>query len=658
MAGDPVRDFGEEGGPMEDVEKPGSLGHARHRATCRALVANFPEGIALLDRALRVTACNEAYLAISGGLSEDRSGPFSSDLIHEEDLQQFRSALNGLLATPAASCLLEYRVRQANGSWIWLEASAANLLDTPEVHALAVRIRDITERKQQELHLQRMSNILLESQKVGHFGSFEYVAATQETIWSEEEYRIYGIDPAHGSPPYEQMLERHIHRDDAALLDRTFREAFSKGGVYELEHRIVRPDGAVRVVHDVAHPYFDNDGNLYKYIGTTHDVTERRELEAKLAHVQKMESIGQLAGGIAHDFNNLLIPIMGYAELAKAASADDDERHELLEQVIEAANRAASLTHQILAYSRKQILQPRVHDLNEIVLDFEAMTKRIIGEDIELRTFLDPHLYPVSVDRGQMDQILLNLVLNARDAMPRGGRLTLETTNVYLDEAYLEKHKGTHTPGHYAMLAVSDSGCGMDAATQERIFEPFFTTKQRGRGTGLGLATVFGIVNQHRGSIWVYSEIDKGTTFKIYLPRAHGAVEAIKTIAAEVLDRATGTILVVEDDQMVRKIVCETLEASGYKVIEAHGPDEALRLMTAPPAPIDLLLTDVVMPGMNGRQLHQKLAAIQPGLRVLYTSGYTDNVIVHHGVLDGELHFLQKPFTLQALREKVRQSLA
>jgi CheY-like chemotaxis protein len=257
-----------------------------------------------------------------------------------------------------------------------------------------------------------------------------------------------------------------------------------------------------------------------------------------------------------------------------------------------------------------------------------------------------------------VEQILMNLVVNARDALPRGGRLTLETTNVYLDEAYLAKHKGAHASGHYAMLAVSDSGHGMDAATQKRIFEPFFTTKRQGLGTGLGLATVFGIVNQHRGSIWVYSELDKGTTFKIYLPRAHGAVQAAETAPSEGIDRATGTILVVEDEDMARNIVCETLEATGYQVIEARGPDEAVRLMMALRARIDLLLTDVVMPGMNGRQLHQKLEAIQPRLRVLYTSGYTDNAIVHHGVLDAGLHFLQKPFTSQALREKVRQSLA
>jgi len=637
---------------MANIENIGNIGAAE---ACRALLANFPEGIALLDRNWAVIACNDAYLQILGGDRAEVSGPFSLELIHEEDRPQLRAALTELLRSPKASRLLEYRVRQKDGTWIWLESCASNLHETPEVEALAVRVRDITQRRQAELHLGRMRNILMESQKIGHFGSFEYVAATQETIWSEEEYRIYGLDPAGGSPAYEQMLKHHIHPDDAETLDRTFRDAFAKGAVYELEHRIVRPDGTLRIVHDVAHPYVDNDGNLYKYIGTTHDVTERKELEAQLMQVQKMESIGQLAGGIAHDFNNLLIPIMGYAELAKTGLAPADERYQFLDEVLEAANRAANLTQQILAFSRKQILQPRVVALNEIVSNLETMARRLIGEDIELRTFLDPDVYLVNVDRGQVEQILLNLVVNARDAMPQGGQLTMETTNVYLDEAYLVKHKGTHAPGHYAMLAVSDSGCGMDAATQARIFEPFFTTKQHGRGTGLGLATVFGIVNQHRGSICVYSELDKGTTFKIYLPRAQGAIQTEVKGFTEAADRGTETILVVEDEDVVRKLVCETLEAAGYEVIEARTPAEAMLLMTATKPPIDLLLTDVVMPGMNGKQLHQKLDAIQPGLPVLYMSGYTDNVIVHHGILDAGLHFLQKPFTLQGLRRKVRE---
>jgi PAS domain S-box-containing protein len=646
---------------MKDIGKVPDLnpvGGIENAAVCRALVANLEEGIALLNRDWAVTACNDAYLRISGAERENCAEAFRSDTIHEDDLPGIRAALSGVLESPGASSVIEYRARKRDGSWSWLETAISNLLDTPGVRSLVLRTHDVTSRKLEELHLKRMSNILLESQRVSHFGSFEYIAATQETIWSEEEFRIYGLDSAHGSPSYEDLLKHHIHPDDATLLDQTFRDAFCRCGVYELEHRIVRPDGSVRIVHDVALPYFDNDGNVYKYIGTTHDVTERRELEAQVLQMQKLESIGRLAGGIAHDFNNLLIPIMGYADLAKADLGPGDERARYLMGITEAARRAADLTHQILAFSRKQILQPRVLDLNEIVLSFEAMTRRLIGEDVELRTFLEPDLHRVSVDRSQMEQILLNLVVNARDAMPEGGQLTLETANVYFDEAYVAKHRGTHAPGPYAMLAVSDSGHGMDAETKRRIFEPFFTTKQQGKGTGLGLATVFGIVNQHRGSIWVYSEPNMGTTFKIYLPRAQGAVEAVETLSIEVGGRASATILVVEDHDVVRTLVCETLEAAGYRVIGAATPDEALRSITALNTPIDLLLTDVVMPGMNGRQLYQLLSETRPELRVLYSSGYTDNVIVHHGALDPGVHFLQKPFTLNDLRRKVRERLA
>lgn len=625
--------------------------------TYRALVANLSEGIALLNAEWTVLDYNDAYVRILGSSEEPCLAPFELDSIHEADRQHLHRALDTLASSPKATCLLEYRVRRSDGTWIWLEASLENLLDTPDVGAIALRLRDISERKQLEVHLNRMRHILLESQRVGHFGSFEYVVATQETIWSEEEFRIYGLDQAQGSPAYGQMLANNIHPEDADLLDRTFREAFSKHAVYELEHRIVRPDGTVRIVHDVAHPYFDNDGKLQKYIGTTHDVTEQRELEAQLMQVQKMESIGQLAGGIAHDFNNLLIPIMGHVEFVMAELPPEDPLQRHLEAVNEAAVRAASLTHQILAFSRKQILKTRVLDLNEIIVNFESMTRRLIGEDIELRALLAPDLYRVRVDQGQLEQILLNLVVNARDAMPSGGRLTLETTNVYLDQAYLAKHKGAPAPGHYAMLSVSDSGCGMDPETQRRIFEPFFTTKQQGAGTGLGLATVFGIVHQHQGCIWVYSEPNRGTTFKIYLPRAEGDVAVVESESHESAERGSGTILVVEDETMVRQLVCETLEAAGYDVIEARTPHEALRMVTASRVPIDLLFTDVVLPEMNGRELYQRLEAIQPGLRVLYASGYTDEVVVDHGILEDGLEFLQKPFTLQSLRHKVRQGL-
>jgi PAS domain S-box-containing protein len=385
---------------------------------------------------------------------------------------------------------------------------------------------------------------------------------------------------------------------------------------------------------------------------------QRVRLETQLHQAQKMESLGRLAGGIAHDFNNILVPIIGYVELGMMNLSPENELYTDLKRVREAANKATDLTRQILAFSRKQVLEMRVLDLNTVVTDFENMMQRLIGEDIELQTFLDPTLYRIKADKGQIEQVLLNLVVNARDAMPMGGKLTIETANIYLDETYVKKYVNAQPPGHYALLAVSDTGHGMDAETQQQIFEPFFTTKAQGEGTGLGLATVFGIVKQHGGNILVYSEPGKGATFKIYLPQAEGTVQTPDTTVTESASiYGTETVLVVEDEEMVRKLVCETLETYGYEVIEAQSPNDGLQLASAEDK-IHLLLTDVIMPEMNGRELYQKVAAAQPGIRVLYMSGYTDNVIVHHGMLDEGVNFLQKPFTVHNLIRKIRQVLS
>ncbi|GAB4451852.1 MAG: hypothetical protein Kow0031_34390 [Anaerolineae bacterium] len=395
------------------------------------------------------------------------------------------------------------------------------------------------------------------------------------------------------------------------------------------------------------------------------DVTERKKAEAErealqeqLLQAQKMESIGRLAGGVAHDFNNVLVPIIGYVDLAMMSLSPDEKLYVNLQRVREAAERAAGLTRQILAFSRKQVLEMRVLDLNAVVSDFEKMIQRLIGEDIALATFLEPALGRIEADPGQLEQVLLNLAVNARDAMPTGGKLALETANVYLDDAYVQKYADSQPPGHYVMLAVSDTGYGMSPEIKRNIFEPFFTTKEQGKGTGLGLATVFGIVKQHRGNIWVYSEPGSGTTFKIYLPRVEAPAKISGTTALEPESvYGTETILVVEDEVMVRQLVCETLAAFGYQVIEAKSAADGLRLAMETTSPLHLLLTDVIMPEINGRQLYQKLAGIRPEIKVLYMSGYTDNVIVHHGILDEGINFLQKPFSVQSLTRKVKQVL-
>ncbi|MCB0195785.1 MAG: PAS domain S-box protein [Anaerolineae bacterium] len=394
------------------------------------------------------------------------------------------------------------------------------------------------------------------------------------------------------------------------------------------------------------------------YLVQVIDTTERKAMETRLLQSQKMESIGRLAGGIAHDFNNILVPIIGYVELALMRLQPTDPLYSDLERVRKATDRATGLVRQILAFSRKQILEMRVLDLNAIVVDFETMLQRLIGEDIALQTFLEPDLYQVNADAGQIEQVLMNLAINARDAMPAGGNMTIETANVYLDESYITKYQGTQAPGHYVMLAVSDTGCGMDSETRQQIFDPFFTTKEPGKGTGLGLSTVFGIIKQHGGNIWVYSESNKGTTFKIYLPKVDSPVPTSKTTATQPASMdGTETILVIEDEDMVRQLVCETLTAHGYEVLEAQSPSDGLRLVAEGEKVFHLLLTDVIMPEMNGRDLYQKMAALDPDIKVLYMSGYTDNVIVHHGILKKGINFLQKPFTVQSLTQKVRQVL-
>jgi len=386
------------------------------------------------------------------------------------------------------------------------------------------------------------------------------------------------------------------------------------------------------------------------------DITGRRQLEEQLRQAQKMEAVGMLAGGVAHDFNNLLTIITGYSQLILNNLGPHDPNRHSVEQIMKAGERAAALTRQLLAFSRRQVLQPKVLDLNKLVTGLGTMLQRLIGEDIDLRLALRPDLGRVSADPGQIEQVLMNLVVNARDAMPKGGTLTIETANRHLDESYAGRHISVK-PGTYVMIAVSDSGTGMDQATQARLFEPFFTTKGTGKGTGLGLSTVFGIVKQSGGSVEVYSEPGHGTSVKVYLPRIDQPATTETENAVRAVPRGTETVLLVEDEEMVRNLVRETLEREGYKVMDAADPLEARRIAEQYPGPIHLLVTDVVMPKVSGRELALQLKRRRPEMHVLYMSGYTDNAIVGSGILQKEVAFLQKPFTPGALTEKVREVL-
>lgn len=401
-------------------------------------------------------------------------------------------------------------------------------------------------------------------------------------------------------------------------------------------------------------PVRSSEGQLYGRLWSFRDISPRKEMEEQLRQARKMETLGSLAGGIAHDFNNLLSPIIGYSELGLGRLPASDPMAVSLTQILKAARRAADLTRQILAFSRKQMLEVCVIDLNEVISDYEDMLRRLLGETINISIVLNLVTAPVRADRSQIEQVVLNMAVNARDAMPEGGSLTIETAEVYLDQRYAERHVEVEA-GEYVMLSISDTGVGIEEAIRDRIFEPFFTTKERGKGTGLGLATSFGIIKQHHGHLWVYSEPGHGTTFKIYLPKAEegSGVATVRSLERDLAPASGEHVLVVEDDEMVRELVCETLLAHGFQVSQADQPEVALGLIDGL-GPVDLLLTDVIMPQMNGRELYRQLSERTPGLKVLYMSGYTENVIADQGMLYAGVAFLQKPFSVHSLLEKVQ----
>ena len=448
-----------------------------------------------------------------------------------------------------------------------------------------------------------------------------------------------------------------LHEEDRERVLRVTEDAMNRGIDTELEYRIVGRDGTIHWVQDKGRFVSDEHGNKISWQGVMVDITKTKELEEQLRQGQKLESVGRLAGGIAHDFNNMLTAINGYSDLMLRSLKADDPLRRNIEEIKKAGVRSASLTHQLLAFSRQQILQPRVLNLNGIITNTSDMLQRLIGEDVHLITILNSKAGQVKVDPGQLSQIIMNLAVNARDAMPQGGNLTIETANVVLDSDYTRQHASV-PPGAYVMLAVSDTGTGMNAETQKHIFEPFFTTKDIGKGTGLGLSTVYGIVKQSGGNIGVYSEEGIGTTFKIYLPQVieQSEAEDAKSTFDE-LPKGTETIVLVEDEDIVRTLTRQILEMCGYTVLEAGNGVEALSLCEKHDCHIDLLITDVVMPQLGGRELAERFAQIYPQMCILFTSGYTDDAIVRHGVIEADTNFIHKPFTPGDLAHKIRDIL-
>jgi two-component system, cell cycle sensor histidine kinase and response regulator CckA len=472
-----------------------------------------------------------------------------------------------------------------------------------------------------------------------------YVSPAYQTIWGRSDEALYR------NP---RIWIDAMHPDDRHRMASVVRASRTTGG-YAETYRIIRPDGSVRWIRDQAFPVHDASGKLARLVGTAVDITEQRLLEDQFRHAQKMESVGRLAGGIAHDFNNILTVINGLADMALDELNDQDPLHGDLLQIRDAGERAAALTRQLLALSRQQILKPEVLDLRIIIGGMEGMLRRLIGEDVTLTLKMDGGLGNVKADPGQIEQVIMNLAVNARDAMPDGGQLTIEATNVEFNAADALRHPTTQ-PGPCVMVAVTDTGVGIDEATRQRIFEPFYTTKPSGKGTGLGLSMVYGIVKQSGGTIWVYSEPGIGTTFKIYLPRVDEAVRHQRP-APSAAANGTETILLVEDESALRILATRILQGAGYTVLEAANGGAALLALEQYPGDVHLLMTDVVMPGMNGGELAARLATLRPRMKVLFSSGYADEAILRHGVLDDVRRFISKPYTAAQLRQKVREVL-
>jgi two-component system, cell cycle sensor histidine kinase and response regulator CckA len=505
--------------------------------------------------------------------------------------------------------------------------------------------------------------------------------ATEQLRESEERFRLIAENIAdliavldlegkrlYNSPSYKDILGdpmalrgstsfEEIHPDDRERIRNIFQETVRTGHGQRADYRFLLRDGSIRYIESQGSVIPDAEGKTAKVVVVSRDVTERNRLEGRLHQAEKMEAVGQLAGGVAHDFNNLLTIISGYGEILLDRLPPDDTLRGCVTEILSAERRAASLTRQLMAFSRLQAPAPLVLDLNVVVKNMHKMLRRLIGEDIGLMTVASEGLWNVKADPGQIEQVIMNLAVNARDAMPRGGKLTIETANIDLDENYAQAHAHVK-PGSHVMLAVSDTGEGMDAQTQARIFDPFFTTKGLGKGTGLGLSTVFGIVKKTGGHISVYSELGCGTTFKVYLPRVKEALEQAEPEMAQTVSRqGSETVLLVEDEEAVLVLVRRVLESSGYHVLEARHGAEALVICDEYKDPIHLLMTDVIMPEMSGKQLAQRVLAQRPEVKILFISGYTDHAIVHHGLLDSGTNFLQKPFTPHAVVCMVRAVL-
>jgi two-component system, cell cycle sensor histidine kinase and response regulator CckA len=618
----------------------------------RLISENAADMIAVVDTQGNRIYNSLSYEKVLGYSPEELRESRSFDQIHPEDRERVKQAAREARDTGVGRAL-EYRIRHKNGTWRTLESTASvirNALGEPD--KLVIVNRDITERNQAAEALRRSEASFRSVIMAAPYGIFRTNLAGQLLMVNSALGRMLGY--ASEDELLGVNLVTDIYRSPGEF-QKMIQLFLQDPHFKDLEVEWKRKDGAFVTVLCSGWPVKDDYETDFEIFAE--DVTERRVLEKQLRMAQRMEAVGRLSGGIAHDFNNLLGVIIGYIQVMKRNLAPGNPSYEYAEEIEKASQRAVSLTRQLLAFSRQQVLEPVVLNLNALMSDMEKMLPRLIGEDVQLNLALDPAGGQVKADPGQIEQVVMNLAVNARDAMPEGGELTVRTRNVDLDEAFTREHPGS-VPGQYVMLEVTDTGTGIDPEIQAQIFEPFFTTKDRDKGTGLGLATVYGVVKQSNGYITVESEKGKGASFKIYLPReSHAMAMKCGNGPGPLTLRGSETILLVEDAEPLRKLAQMFLRDNGYQVLTAANGSEALQAAAQSTGPIHLLLTDVVMPGINGRVLAERLTLSQPAMRVLYMSGYTDSIIAGHGILEEGLYLLHKPFTEDKLLRQVRAVL-
>jgi two-component system, cell cycle sensor histidine kinase and response regulator CckA len=621
----------------------------------RRIIESTSEGVWLSDATYKTTFVNQQMADLLGYTREEMIGQDALRFVSREGRARAGERLERRRRGIAETFQNEY-IRK-DGTSCWALAKTNALLDDRGGFAGTVALlTDTTERRAFEEARNRLAAIVESSEDAMVSVALDG-AITSWNRGAEKLYQ-YSATEAVGASIF-LIVPPSLLDEERGILDRVTRGEVVRQ--YETERR--RKDGSLVAVAVTISPVRDATGTVVAVAKIARDLTAKRgaeaahhKIEEQFRQAQKMEAVGRLAGGVAHDFNNLLSVILSYSDLALTDLKAGDPMRDDMEQIQAAGRSATELTGQLLAFSRQQVLQPRVLDLNASVAGMDRMLRRLIGEDVELTLAAAVDLGRVLADPGQIEQVVMNLAVNARDAMPDGGKLTIETSNVELDAAYVSAHVGV-APGRYVMIAVSDTGTGMDAATRARVFEPFFTTKPVGKGTGLGLATVFGIVQQSGGHVDVYSEPGHGTAFKVYFPRTDKAAETPRAAGPRESLRGSETILLVEDEEQVRAVACAILRRYGYHVLETSNGVDARVTSDGFAKEIHLLLTDVVMPGMSGRKLAEELTLRRPQMKVLYASGYTDDAIVHHGVLAAGVAFLQKPFTPDAILRKVRQVL-